>query len=115
MYCMKCGNNLPEVAKFCPGCGMSIQERYSETGSTETERKKAAYKVPYLAIGFIIILIIIGILSVCALDEISGSSEKGTTNWEGFLITASVKDQELVVDYKNETSYIVMMGYMNLV
>lgn len=40
------------------------------------------------------LLIIIGVLSICALDEISGSSEKGTTNWEGFLITASVKDQE---------------------
>ena len=28
MYCPNCGNQIPDGAKFCPGCGASTDGRY---------------------------------------------------------------------------------------
>ena len=27
MFCIKCGSQIPEEAKFCPKCGQAVQER----------------------------------------------------------------------------------------
>ena len=27
MFCIKCGSQIPEEAKFCPNCGQAVQER----------------------------------------------------------------------------------------
>lgn len=27
MFCKKCGRKLPDNAKFCPGCGLSVEQK----------------------------------------------------------------------------------------
>lgn len=39
MFCMKCGNNVPDGSKFCPGCGSPIQENEWKTVVEEAESK----------------------------------------------------------------------------
>lgn len=48
MYCVKCGNQIPDNAKFCPKCGNQ---------TTQTSKKKHAH-TPFILALFVIICII---------------------------------------------------------
>ena len=41
MYCIKCGSELPEEAKFCPNCGAKV-------GSTSINEKKMSDKDSFI-------------------------------------------------------------------
>ena len=39
MYCVKCGTNLPDDAKFCPKCGRPVETEIYEEPSMDIEEK----------------------------------------------------------------------------
>ncbi len=73
-YCKKCGNELPEEAKFCPKCGTSISTEPSATSATTVTRvasvaaggNLASWGERFVAwlLDAIIVGIVVGILSL---------------------------------------------------
>jgi zinc-ribbon domain len=54
MYCHKCGNLLPQAAKFCVSCGEGVFipepiDRTRDTPSLDTQRDSAVASAPLVA------------------------------------------------------------------
>jgi len=60
MYCSNCGNQLPDGASFCPGCGTPLGEPKKETKTTASfDRASASIIVNKKSEGLAIILSLI--------------------------------------------------------
>lgn len=80
MFCPKCGNELPEGAKFCATCGKQIiKEGAVESRLQNKSSNEVAWKKPII-IGVIAIVAILAIvLIIKAISKPSDSKETGKT------------------------------------
>lgn len=80
MFCPKCGNELPEGAKFCATCGKQIiKEGAVESRLQNKSTNEVAWKKPII-IGVIAIVAILAIvLIIKAISKPSDSQETGKT------------------------------------
>ena len=80
MFCPKCGNELPEGAKFCAACGKQIiKEGAVESRLQNKSSNEVAWKKPII-IGVIAIVAILAIvLIIKAISKPSDSKETGKT------------------------------------
>ena len=80
MFCPKCGNELPEEAKFCAACGKQIiKENAAESRLQNNSSNEVAWKKPII-IGVIAIVAILAIvLIIKAISKPSDSKETGKT------------------------------------
>jgi predicted amidophosphoribosyltransferase len=65
MFCPKCGNELPENAKFCPICGFKIasnEPKEKEVSQLSSLSAIFAFLIP-------IVGIILAIIDLCIYDE----------------------------------------------
>ena len=76
-YCKKCGNELPEAAKYCPACGTSTSTEATETPTTPITRvasvadgvNLASWGERFVAwlLDVVIVGIVVGIMSLFSL------------------------------------------------
>lgn len=65
MYCIKCGNEIPNEARFCQKCGAPINGENPIHGGTEVNSKRKGKKVmPVLIIVGLITIAVIGITMI---------------------------------------------------
>lgn len=65
MFCPKCGNELPENAKFCPVCGFQIESnrpKEKEVSQISSLSAIFAFLIPLVGI-------ILAIIDLCVYDE----------------------------------------------
>ncbi len=120
MFCKKCGTELKEGAKFCPKCGTPVS---AETGTQTQEQPagvqpqpaadlagaKAGKKIPYVAIGALVIVIIAVVLFVrsCAgggYEQPIKNLVKGIENKNGNQILSVFSDEMLEI-MEQESGY----------
>lgn len=72
MFCIKCGNQIPDEAKFCPKCGQAVQGNVEEKVEEKVEKKsvKTGKIPPVLKIILIVVAVIAAInVSVMVIGE----------------------------------------------
>ena len=60
MYCIKCGNQIPDGAKFCPSCGQAVQEKVErkiEKKSSNQGKKLPIWKKILIALVAITVIV----------------------------------------------------------
>ena len=79
MFCMRCGNAVPDDASFCPVCGEKLMEQNESTVNTQTQgvydnapqstgknaparKKKTWLAILLSSIGGVLILVLIGVI-----------------------------------------------------
>ena len=60
MYCQKCGKEIPNDSNLCPYCGTSLK---NQTENKPPKKKKGCL---FGCLGFIIIIILFGVIASCS-------------------------------------------------
>ena len=100
MYCRNCGKELPDGAKFCPGCGKENKSDFTYTRGGDfqptfpQETKKAGPKLGFIA-GAIaaVLVVVIALVFLIIRPGFSGDSRQATSGNDdrnGEVSTASV-------------------------
>ena len=80
MFCPKCGNELPEGAKFCATCGKQmIKEGAVESRLQNNSTNEVAWKKPIIVGVIAIVAVLAIVLIIKAISKPSDSKETGKT------------------------------------
>lgn len=90
MYCEKCGSSISDDARFCPECGLPIEEEAigesadpvlqnpveaHETAGPSSDKKRR--KLPFIVLGFAVIAIV-AVVAVAGMGAIDAKKQQGS-------------------------------------
>lgn len=67
MFCRKCGAPLNENAQFCPKCGATTLQTAGASAGGNVAQASKKRKIPYLAIGAIVVALLVVLLLIRAI------------------------------------------------
>ena len=74
MYCQKCGKEIPNDSNLCPYCGVSLK---NQTENKPPKKKKGCL---FGCLGFIIIIILFGVIASCSNNSSNNTSNNTTSS-----------------------------------
>lgn len=79
MFCSKCGNQMPDTAKFCNKCGQAVQER--DKGEEKPVGKKKSKIIVRIVLVLAIMVVIAAIVIVRLLCVEKEYDEQGNLQY----------------------------------
>lgn len=103
MFCMKCGQNIPDGSKICPNCGADIPDMSSSLNSTEgnyipsnVQSSKPKRKTNGCLVAVLLVFIIF--LLMLIVGAISSSKKVKSAEWEmDSVLIESEQDTEVYI------------------
>lgn len=97
MFCIHCGNQISDEAKFCPKCGKAVEEKISQGICSEQSAVGKNLKKKYFIWILLGVVVIVGILFIWM--NTNSSKEKQT---DETVVSETGADEEILADHTEQ-------------
>lgn len=91
MYCVKCGNEIPDEAKFCQKCGAPVNGENPIHGGTEVNSKRKGKKI--MPVIIIVGLITIAVIGIAMITNGTSSGLENTTQESSAPLLSQIENK----------------------